>query len=252
MPFSSSMIWAEIFLWLRATDRRGRPSATLRSLVRTRWARRSILSRELFMGLLLLAFLAADIFALITDTLAFVWLRRTEFAEFGSNLANRLFVCTRDDDLGWLRRFQLDAVRSLEDHIVREAECELEIGTLHLGTITNANQFQRLRITIRNAFDHVRCAGTSGAPLRTGLGIKGFSEGWQATTPSLFSLDTVICSLHEIFARRNGQLVVLELWRDQLRQDQRKLTLGAFCLDRLTFDRDGRAIRNFDREFTNT
>ena len=57
-PLASSMTWAEIFLWLRATDSAGARAPAFSGGCALRWARRLSLTREVFIGLLLLAFLA--------------------------------------------------------------------------------------------------------------------------------------------------------------------------------------------------
>src|ERR1700760_1949966 len=91
----------------RNTDKRGRLA-----LVAIRWRVRDwrFLKRGLLI-LLLLAFLAADIFAFIAHALALVGLGRTPGADFGGDLADQLLVDAGDRDHGRLLGDDGDAGR---------------------------------------------------------------------------------------------------------------------------------------------
>src|SRR5690554_4930220 len=67
-------------------------------------------------SLLLLAFFAEDLFALVPHTLALVGLWLAPCANVRGNLANLLLVRTRNDDFGGRRNSKRDAFRSLIDH----------------------------------------------------------------------------------------------------------------------------------------
>src|SRR5690606_13283710 len=114
-----------MFLSERNTDRRARPAATFFRRRRVRSARRFRVSRgERAMALLLLAFLAPDVFAGVADALALVGLRRTDLADAGGGLADQLLVDARDLDLGLLRHGEGDARRRGEVHVVAEAQLQ--------------------------------------------------------------------------------------------------------------------------------
>src|SRR3569833_4026291 len=89
----------------RNTDRRGRVPWVAR-----RWRVRDwrFLKRA-FVILLLLAFLAADILALIAHALALIGLRRTPGTDLGRNLADQLLVNARHADHGRLFGGERDA-----------------------------------------------------------------------------------------------------------------------------------------------
>src|SRR5262249_21082341 len=69
--------------------------------------------------------LTANDLAGVLDALALVRLGRTESANLGGNLADERLIRSVDDDLGRLRRGQLDARRRLVLDGVREAERQL-------------------------------------------------------------------------------------------------------------------------------
>src|SRR6516165_8691866 len=119
----------------RKTDRRGRPFASLRRRLRTRWARRLVVSREESAILLLLAFLAADGLAGVAHALALVGLGRTNAADASGGLADQLLVDAGDPDLGLLRRGEAHAGRRRDFHVMAEAELHGERLALHRRTI---------------------------------------------------------------------------------------------------------------------
>src|ERR1700750_444970 len=100
----------------RNTDRRGRvPWAERRKRVRDwRWVKWALVI------LLLLAFLAADIFAFIAHALALVGLRRTPGTDLGGNLADQLLVDARNRDHGRFLGDDGDARGDRIGHIMAE------------------------------------------------------------------------------------------------------------------------------------
>src|SRR5665213_2303417 len=120
----------------RNTARRARPlrlvaSFTLRRIVAVRRAVRS-LNLDISRPLLLLAFLAEDVFACVFHALALVRLRRAETTDLGGDMANFLLVHAGDDDLGRLRRRDGDALRDRKHDVVRKPELELQALALSL------------------------------------------------------------------------------------------------------------------------
>src|SRR5262245_53375204 len=112
----------------RNTDNRVRPrpaSLTLRRTVAVRRAARSV-SFDMVRPLLLLSFLAEDVFVHVFHALALIGLGRTESADLGGDVADLLLVDATDDDLGGLRRRDRDALRDRKIHVMREAELQLQ------------------------------------------------------------------------------------------------------------------------------
>src|SRR6218665_1067035 len=102
----------------RKTDRRGRVPWVAR-----RWRLRDwrFLKRAVVI-LLLLAFLAADVFALVTHTLALIGFRRTPGADLGGDLADQLLVDARDRNHGRLLGDNADAFRDRIGNVMAETE----------------------------------------------------------------------------------------------------------------------------------
>src|ERR1700676_5351840 len=94
--------------------------------------------------LLLLAFLAADIFAFIAHALALIGLRRAPAANFGGDLADQLLVNAGNRDRGRFFRHDGDAGRNGIRHVMAEAELQVQDLALHGGTITDALDLQLL------------------------------------------------------------------------------------------------------------
>src|SRR3569832_1594516 len=108
----------------RNTDRRARPFLMPASLIlrRTDPVRRAVRSLSLVMAqalLLLLTFLAEDVFAGVLHALALIGFRTAEAADFGGHLADLLLVDAGDDDFGRLRRCDRDALRDRIVDVVR-------------------------------------------------------------------------------------------------------------------------------------
>src|SRR5688572_22918248 len=115
----------------RCTDRRARPPARARRLVRTRWRR---LSKGLsFLILLLLPFLPEDILAAIFDALALVRLGLAPAADLGGELADLLPIDAADLHRGVVRRLDLEALRHRDVDVVAVAELQLQRLALGRG-----------------------------------------------------------------------------------------------------------------------
>src|SRR5579884_4194330 len=116
-PSTSSTSCAEMPRFERETTRRGR-SAVPCTLPRTRRWRRFRASRTLGT----LAYLPANVLALVADALALVRLRRANLADLGGRLADLLLVGALDDDLRRLRDLEADARPRLDRHGMRVAD----------------------------------------------------------------------------------------------------------------------------------
>src|SRR5258708_36227455 len=136
----------------RKTARRGR-SAVPATLPRTRRCRRARDSLTVKLGTL--AYLPADVLALIADALALVGLRRPNLANLGSGLTDLLLVGALDDDLRRRGNLKGDAGARLDRHVVRVADLQLEILALERCAVPDALDLQALLEALRDALDHV-------------------------------------------------------------------------------------------------
>src|SRR5205823_4350527 len=100
--------------------------------------------------------LPADVLALVADALALVRLGRAHLANLRGDLADLLLRDPLDDDLGWHRHLERNALRGLDHDRVRVADIEPEVRALHRGTVADALQLEPLLETLRDALDHVR------------------------------------------------------------------------------------------------
>src|SRR5439155_17342081 len=105
--------------------------------------------------LLLLAFLAEDLFAQIHDALALVWLRPAIAADLGCHLADALLVGTGDQDRGRLFAFDLDISWNWIVDVMAVSELQHQGLTLHGGTIADAADVEGLAIALGDAGQHV-------------------------------------------------------------------------------------------------
>src|SRR4051794_7100636 len=122
--------------------------------------------------LLLLAFLAEDIFAFVSHALALVRLWRTILADLGGDLADLLAVGAGDHDFGRLRRHNGDAFRDRIDNIVAVAERELQVLALHGRAIADAGDFEFALEALGDAGHQIVHQRARGAP--HGLGARAF------------------------------------------------------------------------------
>src|SRR5574343_1570200 len=115
-----------MWLLVRYTHRRAILSSAIRARVlRARRSRVCFLSISVPQLLLLGLFQNHNLIN-VTNTFAFVRLWGTICADFGSNLANALFVSTFDQDFGLSRRFALDANWHLVNYRVGETERQVK------------------------------------------------------------------------------------------------------------------------------
>src|SRR5215813_6185221 len=143
------MCWLE-----RNTDSRGRPVDLSRSWKRTRWRRRSlglILVWAIVSVLLLLAFLAYDLLALIHDALALVRLRLAVGADLRRHLTHPLLVGAGDLDGGRLVALDLDVGGDREHDVVAVSQLELQGLALNGGAVADAADLQRPAVALGHA-----------------------------------------------------------------------------------------------------
>src|SRR5690606_1184743 len=174
-------------------------------------------------SLLLLAFLAEDVFALITDTLALVWLRRPVSPDLRRNLTDELLVDAGDGDhlLPCATDLHVDPRRDLVHDVVAEADRQLYfVLALELGAEADAVDLERVRVAFRHALDQIGQRGARHAPHR----------------PCLLA----------VIDRLDNDLAVALLGPDLIRKRELELALGAFEFHRLARDRrrDARGYRN--------
>ncbi len=100
----------------------------------------------------------------IFHALALVGLGSAELADLRRDLADRLLVDARHDDLGRLRHRDGDAGRRLVDHVMAEAERQLQVLALHGRAIADAVDLQPLLEAVRHAGEDVGDLGARHAP----------------------------------------------------------------------------------------
>src|SRR5215207_6134286 len=123
----------------RNTDRRGLPFPACRSLNRVRSRRRRHSASGLFaIGLLLLAFLAADRLVAVLDALALVGLGRAVRADLGRDLTDPLAVGAGDRDRGRPLAGDLDVGRNRVVDVVAVAELQVEAAARNRGAVADA------------------------------------------------------------------------------------------------------------------
>lgn len=100
--------------------------------------------------LLLLGFLDHNDFVGVADTLALVGFGSAVRTNDGSGLTDLLLVSALDQNFSLARRFALDTSGHLMDDRVGEAEGEIELVALSLGTIAHADELKLLLGSQRN------------------------------------------------------------------------------------------------------
>src|SRR4029078_3958785 len=178
--------------------------------------------------LLLLAFLAVDVLALVADALALVGLGWARGADVRSDLADLLLLDAGhgDDFLLGAGHLHLDAGRDLVNHVVAEADLQLQaVLALHGGAETDTVDLQRLRVGLGGAIDQIDDLGARHAP-----------HG-----PRLVGL----------LARSHGDAGGRLLDADGLRAGERQLTLRALHLARLAGHGGRHTGRDRNRLFAN-
>src|SRR5215475_11078901 len=141
LPESSSTSCASMPRLERKTTRRGR-SAEPRTFARTRRWRRRRASLTARLGTL--ADLSPHVLALIADALALVRLRRAYLADLGGRLADDLLVGSLHDDLRRRRHLEGDSGARLDRDGMREADVQLEVGSLERGAVADALDLEPL------------------------------------------------------------------------------------------------------------
>ena len=145
--------------------------------------------------------LAADVLANIVDTLALVRLGRTMAADLSGDLTDLLLVDTLDVHVGVVGNLEGDALGSLDDHGVREAQGELEVLALLLHAVADAGELELLLEALGNANNHVVDEGAGEAVAGTGLTL--------------------------VVGTGNGEDVVLDVDGELLKNIELELALGA-------------------------
>src|SRR5262245_7514868 len=120
-------------------------------------------------GLLLLAFLAQDVFALVANTLALIGLGRPGGADLGRHLPDLLLVDSRYGNQFLLgpADLHLDAGRDLVQHVMAKTHLHLQrVLALHGGAEADTMDLERLRIAVGHPFDQVDDLRPRHAPQR--------------------------------------------------------------------------------------
>src|SRR5262245_52496748 len=102
-----------------------------------------------------LAGLAADVLALVADTLALVRLGLARRADLRGNLADELLVDADDREAGRVLDFEADPGRRVDLDRVAVAQVELELLADLRRAITDTGDLERLAIAVGHADDHV-------------------------------------------------------------------------------------------------
>ena len=90
-------------------------------------------------------------------------------ADLSGDLTDLLLVDTLDVHVGVVGNLEGDALGSLDDHGVREAQGELEVLALLLHAVTDAGELELLLEALGNANNHVVDEGAGEAVAGTGL-----------------------------------------------------------------------------------
>src|SRR5687768_1030114 len=99
--------------------------------------------------------LTPDLLACVLDALTLVRLGWTEAAELRGYLSDDFLVRALDDDLRRNRGGKLDALRRLVFDSVRESKRELQSVGTRFSLVSDADDVELLRETLRDALDHV-------------------------------------------------------------------------------------------------
>src|SRR6478672_1729631 len=185
-----------------------------------------LLSKRKSHDLLLLAFLAPDLFARVAHALALVGLRRTQLANDGCDLTHGLLVGAGDLDFRLLGHREGDAGGRFDVDVVREAELQRQGVALHRGAVTDADQVQALFKAGGDADDHVVDQGAGQAPhgART---LVVLADGQVQAVVALGDFD--------LFSNGPGAFA-----------------LGTLHRDGLAVERDSHALRDLDGAFSDT
>lgn len=175
-----------------------------------------------------LAFLAADVFALVANTFSFVGLRRMIRTDIRGDLADELLIDTLNRDFGVVRYLNRNAVRDWVVNGMRFPQTQIEYVTFNRSPKTDALDFEASRETFTYTFNHIRdqtARKAVGRFDRPGITCAGKSD------PAIF-----------LFFRGNS-----------IRQAPGKLPFGTFDHNRaIVTDGDVHFIRKRDRLITDS
>src|SRR5208282_3064111 len=118
-----------------------------------------------------LAFLALDVFANVTDTLAFVGFRRIKGAQFRGDFAHQHLVRPLNRQLRILLDRHFDLVGDVVINRMRVTERHVDNFALHGGLETDALDFELLDETLGHTLDHVVDERAAQAVQRLGLRV---------------------------------------------------------------------------------
>ncbi len=99
----------------------------------------------------------------VTNSLAFVGLRFSKTANFGSKLADHLFVATLNVDMRLIGTGNYKSCRNVLDQLIRQSNPQFQLLARHLADITNALKFKLFFIAVFDTDDHVLNQGTGQA-----------------------------------------------------------------------------------------
>src|SRR4051812_22677640 len=221
----------------RYTARRGR-AALPRTFSRTRaWRRMRPVSRgfpavmalsslSLRADLASLAGLLAQLLFGVLDALVLVRVRHAQPADLRGHLADELLVDARDLQL--LRRLgrERDARRRIDLHRVAEAKAQVQLLALEHGAVAGARDLEITSVSRRHAGHHVREERSREAVERA-RGLLVVRAGHD---------DRAVLALH----------------RDVLVERRRELALRTFHLHRAAVDLHIDALRQLDRQSSDT
>src|SRR4029078_5420349 len=150
----------------RNTERRGRPPAVRRTCKRTFSVRRLVRLATVAIprSLLLLAFLAEDVFACVFHALALIRLRFAKRADLGRYMPYFLSVDPADHDFGRTRSGNGNALRYWINDVVTVAELDLQVLSLHGCAVVDAADLKPALEPFRYAGHYVRQQRTIGSP----------------------------------------------------------------------------------------
>ena len=147
-------------------------------------------------------------------------------ADLSGDLTDLLLVDTLDVHVGVVGNLEGDALGSLDDHGVREAQGELEVLALLLHAVTDAGELELLLEALGNANNHVVDEGAGEAVAGTGLTL--------------------------VVGTGNGEDVVLDVDSELLKDIELELALGALDDNVVAVDCHFDSGGNLDRLITDT
>ena len=160
------MTCAEMWRWEKWTARRGRSGVPATFLRRRRWRDWRLFADADMVLLDGFAFLAADLFSGVADSLAFVGFRRVKGADICRSLADEMLVNAFDRDLCAFRDRDFHVRGDLEKDRMRFAEAEVKLLTLDCRFEADALDLELFLEALVDASDHI-------GDERAGKAVKG-------------------------------------------------------------------------------